>query len=202
MNIANNREQTRRHARLIGYARVSTEDQNLHLQLDALRAAGCQTVYRDSGVSGVAAKRPGLAKALKALQPGDVFVTWKLDRLGRSLAELIAIMEQLERRGIGLRSLSESIDTTTPGGRLVFHVMGALAEFERGLISERTKAGMASAKARGAMLGRPRKLTNAQIAYARREIDSDKATAKELAGKFGVTPLTLARALKRQERAH
>jgi DNA invertase Pin-like site-specific DNA recombinase len=182
--------------RKIGYARVSTEDQNLHLQLDALRAAGCAFIHRDNGVSGVAASRPGLKKALASLREGDTLVIWKLDRLGRSLAELIAIMADLERRGIGFRSLSESIDTTTPGGRLVFHVMGALAEFERGLISERTKAGMASARARGVHVGRPSKLTRSQIARAERILAAKKATVEELAKEYGVAPLTLRRALK------
>ena len=199
MKRENGRDPTRQHTRLIGYARVSTEDQSLHLQIDALRAAECKAIYRDNGVSGVAAKRLGLAKALKVLRHGDVLVTWKLDRLGRSLAELIAIMAEMERRGVGFRSLSESIDTTTPGGRLVFHVMGALAEFERGLVSERTKAGMAAAKARGVTLGRPPKLTAAQIEGARRSIESNTVTARDLANSLGVTPLTLARALKRRE---
>ena len=192
------RGRTRQDKRLIGYARVSTGEQHLDLQLDALAAAGCERIYRDNGVSGVATKRPGLSKALRALHAGDVLVVWKLDRLGRSLAELIAVMGQLERRDIGFRSLSESIDTTTAGGRLVFHLMGALAEFERGLISERTKAGMASAKARGAKIGRPPKLTKAQIAKARRRIASGKASAAELAREYGVSALTLARALKRK----
>lgn len=199
MKRENGRDKTRQHMRLIGYARVSREDQNLHLQIDALRAAECKAIYRDNGVSGIAARRLGLAKALKALRHGDVLVTWKLDRLGRSLAELIAIMAELERRGVGFRSLSGSIDTTTPGGRLVFHVMGALAEFERGLVSERTKAGMVAAKARGVTLGRPPKLTAVQIEGARRSIESNTATAKDLADSLGVTPLTLARALKRRE---
>ena len=189
------RAQTRRQ-RKIGYARVSTEDQNLHLQLDALRKAGCVSIYRDNGVSGVAASRPGLKKALASLREGDTLVIWKLDRLGRSLADLIAIMAALERRRIGFCSLSESIDTTTPGGRLVFHVMGALAEFERGLISERTKAGMASARARGVHLGRPSKLTAAQVARARRRLASKKLNLAELAKEYGVTTLTLRRAVK------
>jgi DNA invertase Pin-like site-specific DNA recombinase len=195
------RKTARQEPRLIGYARVSTGEQHLDLQLDALAAAGCQRIYRDNGVSGVAAKRPGLTKALRALRAGDVLVVWKLDRFGRSLAELIAIMGQLERRDIGFRSLSESIDTTTAGGRLVFHLMGALAEFERGLISERTKAGMASAKARGAKIGRPPKLTKAQVAKARRKIDSGKASAAELAREYDVSALTLARALKAERPA-
>lgn len=199
MAQSKSRGRTRRNARLIGYARVSTDDQHLDLQFDALRAAGCGTICCDNGVSGVAARRPGLTKALRALRPGDLLVVWKLDRLGRSLAELITILGQLERRGIGFRSLSEAIDTTTAGGRLVFHLMGALSEFERGLISERTKAGMASARARGARLGRPPKLTAAQTKRAARLIKSGNGSAEELAREYGVAPLTLARALKRLE---
>ena len=195
------RDQPRQEIRLIGYARVSTEEQNLALQYDALNQAGCKSVFEDHGVSGAIAKRPGLSRALRKLRRGDVLVTWKLDRLGRSLAELIAVMAQLERRGIGFRSLSEAIDTTTAGGRLVFHVMGALAEFERGLISERTKAGMASARARGVTLGRPRKLNKQQVARARRLIRAGKARHEDLANEYGVTPITLARALKRLDSA-
>ena len=141
---------------LIGYARVSTEDQNLALQLDALRAAGCELIFRDEGVSGSATDRVELNKALGALAAGDVLVVWKLDRLGRSLAHLMQIVTRLEADAIGFRSLSEVIDTTTASGRLLFHVVGAIAEFERNLISERTSAGMAAAKARGQHLGRER----------------------------------------------
>jgi DNA invertase Pin-like site-specific DNA recombinase len=183
--------------RRIGYARVSTEDQNLALQLDALTAAGCDVVFSDDGVSGAATSRPALNEALAALQRGDILITWKLDRLGRSLAHLIEIIAGLGERGIGFRSLSETIDTTTAGGRLIFHVMGALAEFERALISERTIAGMASAKARGAAIGRPPKLTHEQIQCARNEIEAGTTTPSELAASFGVSPLTLARSLKR-----
>ena len=129
---------------LIGYARVSTEDQNLALQLDALRAAGCELIFRDEGVSGSETDRVELNKALQALAAGDVLVVWKLDRLGRSLAHLMHIVTRLEAKAIGFRSLSEAIDTTTASGRLLFHVVGAIAEFERNLISERTSAGMAA----------------------------------------------------------
>jgi len=181
----------------IGYARVSTEEQNLALQMDALRQAGCHRIFYDEGISGVSVNRPALGEALAALQPGDVLVTWKLDRLGRSLAHLISIIADLSARGVGFRSLSEVIDTTTAGGMLIFHVMGALAEFERALISERTRAGMAAARARGAAVGRPPKLSEEDVIQARREIESGTASVVELAGMFGVSRLTLDRALKR-----
>ncbi len=141
---------------LIGYARVSTHDQDLALQLDALRRAGCSRIFEDRGVSGAQADRPGLGQALAYLRErlGDVLVVWKLDRLGRSLAHLIDTVSELEGRGVGLRSLTEAIDTTTPGGRLIFHVFGALGQFERDLIRERTRAGLAAAAARGRKGGR------------------------------------------------
>jgi DNA invertase Pin-like site-specific DNA recombinase len=141
---------------LIGYARVSTDEQDTALQLDALINAGCGTVFHDKA-SGASAYRPALDDALKNLKPGDTLVAWRLDRLGRSLQQLIAIVTMLEQRRVGFRSLTEAIDTTTAGGRLLFHIMGALAEFERSLIAERTRAGMAAAKARGRHVGRPRK---------------------------------------------
>lgn len=143
---------------LIGYARISTIDQNLDLQLDALARAGCEAIYRDEGISGAKAQRPGLSKALKRLQKGDSLVVWKLDRLGRSMRHLIELTTLFENKGIGFHSLSDAIDTSTSGGKLYFHLMGAFAEFERDLISERTKAGMAAAKARGAQIGRPKKI--------------------------------------------
>jgi len=142
---------------LIGYARISTIDQNLNLQLDALKAAGCEAIYQDEGISGASAKRPGLTRALKRLSSDDVLVVWKLDRLGRSMRHLIELTTMFDDKGIGFRSLSDAIDTSTPGGKLYFHLMGAFAEFERNLISERTKAGMAAAKARGVKMGRPKR---------------------------------------------
>jgi DNA invertase Pin-like site-specific DNA recombinase len=142
---------------LIGYARVSTEEQNLDLQMDALRQAGCSRLYFDRGFSGALIRRPALDDALRTLQPNDTLVIWKLDRLGRSLSHLIVLIEGLEKRGVAFKSISEAIDTGNASGRLLFHVMGALAEFERSLISERTKAGMAAAKARGSPVGRPAK---------------------------------------------
>lgn len=142
---------------LIGYARVSTIDQNLDLQIDALKQAGCDKIFQDEGVSGAKASRPGLEKLLKRLKQGDVLIVWKLDRLGRSLSHLIDLISHFEDRGVGFTSLSDGIDTTTPIGKLFFHISGAFGEYERNLISERTKAGMAAAKARGVRLGRPPK---------------------------------------------
>ena len=140
----------------IGYARVSTADQNLSLQHDALKLASCDVIYDDHGLSGVHDERSGLNQALSALNENDVLVVWKLDRLGRSLRFLCELSEDLAQRNIGLHSICDGINTTTSSGKLVFHIMGALAEFERSLISERTKAGMAAAKMRGVHVGRPR----------------------------------------------
>ena len=144
--------------RTVGYARVSTEDQRLDMQMNALTQAGCEIIYTDQGQSGAKAKRPGLDEMLGALQKGDTIIVWKLDRLGRSLRHLADLSAQFEASDIQLRSISEAIDTTTPGGRFFFHIICALAQFERDLISERTKEGMRAAKKRGKVLGRPRKL--------------------------------------------
>jgi DNA invertase Pin-like site-specific DNA recombinase len=137
----------------IGYARVSTLEQEMALQLDALRAAGCDRIFEDRA-SGAKTDRPGLTQALAFVREGDVLVTWKLDRLARSLPHLIETVNQLEECGAGLQSLTEAIDTTTPGGRLIFHVFGALAQFERDLIRERTRAGLSAAASRGRRGGR------------------------------------------------
>lgn len=140
---------------LIGYARVSTHEQTLALQEDALKAASCDQLYKDI-VSGAQTERDGLDQALRYARRGDTLVVWRLDRLGRSLKHLLEVLTDLEQRGIGFRSLTESIDTTTPGGKLIFHIFGALAEFERNLIRERTLAGQAAARARGRRGGHPR----------------------------------------------
>src|SRR5512144_112512 len=152
---------------LVGYARVSTADQTLGLQKDALAQAGCERLFTDTA-SGSRADRPGLDEALDFLRPGDTLVVWRLDRLGRSLRHLIDTLGGLDQRGVGFRSLQEQIDTTTSGGKLVFHVFGALAEFERDLIRERTHAGLIAARARGRRGGRPKALDprNAAIAQA------------------------------------
>ncbi len=138
----------------VGYARVSTHDQTVDLQKDALQKVGCAQIFTDI-ISGSATERTGLNDTLKFLREGDVLVVWRLDRLGRSLKHLIEMITLLQEQGIGFRSLTESVDTTTPGGKLVFHVFGALAEFERDLIRERTQAGLAAARARGRKGGRP-----------------------------------------------
>jgi DNA invertase Pin-like site-specific DNA recombinase len=151
---------------LVGYGRVSTTDQNPAMQEDALHAAGCEKLFIETISSGKH-DRPQLAAALGYLRSGDTLVVWRLDRLARSLRQLIATVEDLAERGIGLKSLMESIDTTTPGGRLTFHIMGALAEFERSLIRERTRAGVAAAKARGRAGGRPAKLNIEQVEHAK-----------------------------------
>jgi DNA invertase Pin-like site-specific DNA recombinase len=140
---------------LIGYARVSTHEQNLDLQLDALRAAGCEKIFTDK-ISTLKEERKGLLEALDFLRPGDVLIVWKLDRLGRTLKQLIELVAAFNQKGIGFKSLKETIDTTTSTGKLVFHIFAALAEFERDIIHERTRAGLAAARARGRLGGRPK----------------------------------------------
>lgn len=179
-----------------GYARVSTDEQNLNLQLDALEHAGCEKIFKDEGVSGAATTRPGLNDALSALRAGDVLTVLKLDRLGRSLPHLIAIIEELQNKGSGFKSLSESIDTTTAGGKLIFHIFGALAEFERSLIAERTRAGLQAAKKRGKQLGRPMRLTLEQIRHADKMINSGQETTSDMAALYAVNRSTMHRALK------
>ncbi|MFQ3621909.1 MAG: recombinase family protein [Acetobacteraceae bacterium] len=181
----------------IGYARVSSDDQNLALQRDALAGAGCEVVHEDQGVSGSVERRPGLDRALAAMQPGDVLVTWRLDRLGRSLPHLIDLVASLNAKGCEFQSLTEAIDTTSAGGKLVFHIMAALAEFERALIVERTRAGVAAARRRGQVLGRRRKLTAAQISHAREAIEAGRETVAGMAALLKVERSTLYRALKR-----
>ena len=181
----------------IGYARVSTDDQQLHLQLDALATAGCTQIFHDEGISGAEVKRPGLDAALAALTAGDVLVVWRLDRLGRSMPHLVSVVHTLGLRGVGFQSLMEAINTTTAGGKLVFHIMGALAEFERALIAERSQAGMQAAKRRGQHLGRPRKLTWEQVAHAARMVQEGTETVSGMASLYGVDRVTLHRALKR-----
>ena len=155
---------------LVGYARVSTHDQTLALQQDALERAGCDRIFADTA-SGATAERSGLEDALAFARPGDTLVVWKLDRLGRSLPHLIETIARLQERGIGFRSLTEQLDTTTSGGKLVFHIFGALAEFERDLIREHTQAGLLAARAQGRRGGRPRAAalnTPAKIALAKK----------------------------------
>lgn len=188
----------------IGYARVSTEEQNLDLQRQGLREAGCARLYEDKGISGATIDRPALKRALKSAKPGDVLVVWKLDRLGRDLRDLVNLAHQLTIKGIGFKVLEgqgAEIDTTTANGRLIFGIFAALAEFERELISERTKAGMAAAKRAGKHVGRPRKLTAAQVAEARALIDSGRDSRAAIATRHGINVATLRRALQGAEAA-
>ena len=178
----------------IGYARISTADQNTHLQRDALKAAGCEKIVTEQ-ISGSSAKRPKLEKLLRSIKSGDTLTVWRLDRLGRSLPHLIEVVRDLEGRGAGFQSLSEEINTTTAGGRLIFHLMGALAEFERSLIVERTQAGLNAARKRGAKIGRPRSLTTAQIKHAQKLIGAGERPAS-VARSLSVDRSTLYRALK------
>jgi DNA invertase Pin-like site-specific DNA recombinase len=180
---------------LLGYARVSTTDQDPALQLDALEAAGCVKTFTDK-TSGTLDRRPQLDRLLDQLRPGDTVVVWRLDRLGRSLRHLIALSEDLMDRQVGLRSLQESLDTTTASGRLFFKIMGSLAEFERDLISERTKAGLAAARARGRKGGRPPVMTPSKIKMARQMYDSREHTVQEIAQTVGVSRKTVYRHLQ------
>jgi DNA invertase Pin-like site-specific DNA recombinase len=180
---------------LIGYARISTTDQNLYLQNDALGKAGCEKIFSDA-LSGAIAERPGLASALENLRRGDLLVVWRLDRLGRSLKNLIEVIAQLESRGVGLRSLQENIDTSTSGGKLVFHIFCSLAEFERSLIRERTRAGLDAARARGRHGGRPRRMDAKKIATARALLASGAATINEICRTLGVSRATFYRYAK------
>lgn len=177
---------------LIGYARVSTQDQNPDLQRDALAAVGCVRVF-DDATSGARAERPGLAEALDYVRDRDVLVVWKLDRLGRSLSHLIGTVAALEAKGVGFRSLTEAIDTTTPGGRLVFHLFGALGEFERDLIRERTRAGLAAA--RGRKGGRKPVATPERIERARSMI-ARGLTVREAAARLKIGKTALYAALR------
>jgi DNA invertase Pin-like site-specific DNA recombinase len=177
---------------LLGYARVSTDDQDLSLQLDALQSAGVEKIYRDT-TSGAKAERPGLASALDHVRQGDTLVVWRLDRLGRSLSKLIALMTQLEEQDVGFRSLTEQIDTTTSGGKLIFHIFGALAEFERNLIRERTKAGLAAARARGRQGGRPKKLDIRKAAMAQRLYTDKGNSIDDICKTLGISRATLYR---------
>jgi len=181
---------------MIGYARVSTSEQNLDLQLAALQAAGCSRIYTDQGISGADFERPGLTAALDELRPGDMLVVWRLDRLGRSLIDLIRLVTDLGVRQVEFRSLSEAIDTSSSGGRLLFHLLAAMAEFERSLISERTRAGMAAARARGRRIGRRPAMTSAQRDEARIAIERGTMSIEAVATQYGVHPRTLLRTLK------
>ena len=179
---------------LIGYARVSTHEQNLDLQTDALKKAGCEQIYTDT-ISGAKKERPGLKEAISHLRKKDKLVVWKLDRLGRSLRHLIDVVNELNEKEIGFQSLQENIDTTTTGGKLTFHIFGALAEFERDLIRERTQAGLAAARARGRKGGRKRVMTDKQVKMAKALRKDPKNTIKDICETLGVSRSTLYRYL-------
>jgi DNA invertase Pin-like site-specific DNA recombinase len=178
----------------IGYARVSTEEQNLDLQVSALTAAGCERLFHDHGVSGSTFRRPGLDDTLAQLDRGDTLVVWRLDRLGRSLMKLVELIETLNMRGIRFQSLTEAIDTTTCSGMFIFHMMAAMAQFERTLISERTRCGMQAARERGRRVGRRASMTSAQCAEALAL--SRTVSVAELAVRFSVHPRTVERVLR------
>jgi DNA invertase Pin-like site-specific DNA recombinase len=177
---------------LIGYARVSTQEQTLNLQRDALQKAGCSKIFTDTA-SGAKTERKGLEEALTYVRKGDTLVVWRLDRLGRSLPHLITTMTALENRGIGFKSLTENIDTTTSGGKLIFHIFGALAEFERNLIRERTNAGLSAARARGRIGGRPKALTGRQLNIAQALYDDPKNPIADICRTFKISKVTLYR---------
>ncbi|HMM07889.1 MAG TPA: recombinase family protein [Paracoccus solventivorans] len=182
----------------VGYARVSTEDQKLDLQIQALQRAGCTELFTDRGISGSCMQRPGLKRALKTLEPGGALVVWRLDRLGRSLIGLVNLMDSLGKRGVDFVSLTETLDTSCSGGRLVFHMMAALAEFERTLISERTRAGMAAARENGQRLGRPPALSHHELLVAHEAITRRGEDLHEVASRYNVTPRTLKKWLRRK----
>ncbi len=179
---------------LIGYARVSTQDQTLDLQMDALKQAGCEKLFTDM-ISGGKSDRPGLQEAMNHLRAGDTFVVWRLDRLGRTLKHLIATITDLNDKGIGFKSLQENMDTTTSGGKLIFHIFGALAEFEREVIRERTNAGLQAARARGRLGGRPKlqALDPKKIALARKLYDDGNMPVKEICDTLHIGRSTLYR---------
>jgi DNA invertase Pin-like site-specific DNA recombinase len=183
---------------LIGYARVSTQEQTLNLQRDALEKAGCNKLFTDTA-SGAKTERIGLEEALTYVRKGDTLVVWRLDRLGRSLPHLIVTMTDLEKRGIGFKSLTENIDTTTSGGKLIFHIFGALAEFERNLIRERTQAGLTAARARGKTGGRPKALTVKQRSIAQ-DLYEKRHPIAEICRTLRVSKATLYRYIKTAEK--
>src|SRR4051812_21921128 len=180
---------------MIGYARISTADQTLDLQLDALQKAGCTKIFTDTA-SGTKAERKGLEEAISYVRAGDTIAVWRLDRLGRSLPHLIETIGGLEARNIGFESLTESIDTTTSGGKLIFHIFGALAEFERNLIRERTSAGLIAARERGRKGGRPKSLTGNKVEIARQLYADKTNTVEDICKTLGISRATLWRYVK------
>jgi DNA invertase Pin-like site-specific DNA recombinase len=180
---------------LVGYARVSTGEQNLDLQIDALKSAHCDEIFTDE-ISGAKSERPGLSEALAFLRDGDTLVVWKLDRFGRSLKDLVLKVEELKQRGIYFVSLTENIDTTSPTGKLQFHIFSALAEFERDIIRERTMAGLRSARARGRFGGRPKTMTDEKLDRASKLMKSSDCSITEICEMVGMSRSSLYRYLK------
>jgi len=183
---------------LIGYARVSTPDQNLDLQIDSLKSAGCDRIFTDCS-SGAKSDRPGLSEALNFARSTDVLVVWKLDRLGRSLSHLIATVQALTDRGIEFKSLQENLDTLSSGGKLVFHIFGAIAEFERDLIRERTMAGLESARARGRKGGAKKLLTQSQIRAGKLLAADSSRSVSEICEVLKCSPSTYYRHIKKSD---
>ncbi|POZ49680.1 recombinase family protein [Methylovulum psychrotolerans] len=181
--------------KIIGYARTSTDDQTTALQLAALKKAGCYAIHEDKGISGTVRKRPALARCLASLELGDTLIVWKLDRLGRSLRDLIDMLDSLKARGVRFQSITEAIDTETPTGRAMWQLVGVLAELERSLITERTKAGVKEAQKRGVKFGRKPKLSAAQIKHASQQIEQGQRV-QDVAALLNVDRVTLYRALK------
>lgn len=181
----------------VGYARVSTSDQRLDMQLDALNAVGCAPVFTDHGVSGAKASRPGLDEALAVLEPGDVFVVFKLDRLGRSVLHLADLLTRFHGEDVHFCSLSEGINTTTPGGKFVYHVFSAVAEFQRDMIHESTVLGQQAARERGKIIGRPRLLSDRAVLEAHRVIMQNGRTVTDVAERLGVSRATLRQSMAR-----
>lgn len=179
-----NEDKTENINNLIGYARVSTGNQKLDVQLKALKNQGCIRIFKDIA-SGKNRDRTELKKAFEYLRPGDVLVVWKLDRLGRSLKDLISIINELEQRKIGFRSINDDIDTTTSAGKFFFHIIGAFAELERNLISERTKAGLEAARTRGKLGGRPKSIPNSKFVLAKKLYDEKEKTVQEICDDLG-----------------
>lgn len=184
---------------IIGYARVSTQDQNPELQVDSLNIAGCEQIFQEK-ITGKLRERPELSQCIKMLRKGDTLVVWKLDRLARSLKDLVEMINDLDERGICFKSLTESIDTNSSGGRLVFHIFGALAEFEHALIRERTIAGLKAARARGRKGGRKPAMSASDIQKAAAMLKDPLITKKEVASHFGVSRVTLNSSLSRLSR--
>lgn len=186
---------------LIGYARVSTNDQTLNLQEDALKSAGCEKIFSDK-ISGSTSERPGLSKIREHLRKGDTLVIWRLDRLGRSIKNLIDWVGYLDQQGVSLKSLTESIDTSSPSGKLIFHIFSSLAEFEKNLIRERTNAGLSAARARGRIGGRPEVLNSDKKKLALKLYHSKEHTIKEICSMMEISKPTLYNYVKNESKKH